>query len=72
MNALTSVESLLTIGLSAVALLVALWIGARGSFARPSAEAAKPRVGELAWSLVALAVLVGVAAVAAMGGSHGS
>lgn len=50
---------------ASAALVVALW-SARKSLART----ASPLTGEIVWSLVAIAVLVGVALSVRLGGGH--
>jgi len=67
LEALSSLESLLLAGLIAAALAVALF-GVRKSFGRAGSS---PATGELAWSLVALAVLAGVSLAVGLGGPHG-
>jgi hypothetical protein len=67
LEALSSLESLLESAFAVAALALAL-ASARHALRERQAT---PRTGELAWSAVALAVLVGVSLAVRLGGSHG-
>jgi predicted phage tail protein len=61
LEALTSLETILQAVLGAAALAVAVWSAAR-SFS-------SPKTGEIAWTVVAVAILAGVSLAAGIG--HG-
>jgi len=67
LDTLHSLESLLVAGFAPVAILVALWSAQKGLASGPQ----HARTGEIAWSLVAVAVLLGASAAVHVGIGHG-
>jgi hypothetical protein len=65
LEALTSFETTLQAALGAAALAVAAWSAVRSFGARDDS----PKTGEIAWTVVALAILAGVTLAAGIG--HG-
>jgi hypothetical protein len=67
LEALSSLEFILQAGFGAAALAVASW----AAWKRAQTASSSPQTGELAWTVVAIAVLACVSAAVGFGGAHG-